>query len=252
LKILSGMICSPRRSPKSLSAAYASLLSNGWNPILKCEPGTILPPGDQIYDVINNTERQGNFWNWLNLAQFLVNKAVSEMIHGTPYDGILICEDDALHTVGIRDFVQSRLWPDDRCGALSLYCPNVTYYRRPKPCLYRSDRPNHVGALSLLFRVECLREILGDWDSIKNWGGSHDQKRRSLPPEEIKAVDAWIGETMLKHGWHIWMCSRSLVQHYHPPDAKDNSTLNHGAATRARTAYQWIGPHADPFKVYGR
>ena len=26
--------------------------------------------------------------------------------------------------------------------------------------------------------------------------------------------------------------SRSLVQHYHPPDAKDNSTLNHGAATR--------------------
>lgn len=250
MKIISGMICAPRRSPKSLIAAYASLISNGWSPQLKCEPGTLVP--EYANHVVMNSARQGNFWNWINLAQSMLNTAIAMKVQGEQCDGILICEDDALHTVGISDFISSKLWPAERCGAISLYCPNLPYYRRTTACVYRSDRPNHVGALSLLFRIECLRDILADWDSIKNWGGSWDQRRRSLPPEEIKAVDAWIGETMLKHGWNIWMCSRSLVQHYHPPDAKDNSTLNHGEATRARSAYQWLGAHADPFVVYQR
>lgn len=238
--ILCSMIAAPRKSPKSLLASYDSLTAAGFNPYILAEPGTVLPE-PCMYRI--HEQKKGNFFNWIFAAHAVSDAAIWADAH-------LITEDDALHSRNIRPFLEHIMWPSPRCGAISLYCPNVPYYRKPTARLFQSDRPNHVGALSLLFRPECLREILADEEAVNSWRGSWDQKHRDVPPHEIKAVDAWIGETMIKHGWNIWVCSRSLVQHYHPPEAPDNSTLNHGAATRARSAYKWIGMNGDPWKTY--
>lgn len=237
------MIAAQRKSSKSIEVAHASLIDAGFTPIVHSEPGTTKVGHDLFFCV--NDKKLGNYWNWINAARTAVEFAKDTA------DGILITEDDALHSRNIRPFIEHIMWPSARCGAIALYCPNVPYYRKPTARIFQSDRPNHVGALSMLFRPQCLREILADEEAVNSWRGSWDQKHRDLPPHEIKAVDAWIGETMLKHNWNIWVCSRSLVQHYHPPEAPDNSTLNHGQATRARSAYQWIGMNGDPWKTYG-
>lgn len=238
------MIASPRRSEKSLFASYDSMKASSLCPVIFSEPGTVTR-GDMI--AMPNDHRRGNYWNWIYAAKMMLIEDNESRLNP---DAILITEDDALHSRNIRPFLEHIMWPSPRCGAISLYCPNVPYYRKPTARIFQSDRPNHVGALSLLFRPECLREILADEEAVNSWRGSWDQKHRNIPPHEIKAVDAWIGETMIKHGWNIWVCSRSLVQHYHPPEAPDNSTLNHGAATRARSAYKWIGMNGDPWKTY--
>lgn len=183
----------------------------------------------------------GNFQNWIQTARDLCEFG---------HDAILIAEDDALFAPGIYDLLQRDLWPSEHCGCVSLYCPAMSHYKQNENGLHRTEvirreplstSSNLVGALALVFPREVLLKLA--WHpSIDEWKGSHHQARDpKTKPYERKAVDTWIGRTLISMGKQIWHYAPSLVQHYCPDPSKANSSLGHGLANGNRKARLWAG-----------
>ncbi len=183
----------------------------------------------------------GNFQNWLQTARDLLTM---------DHDAILIAEDDALFCRDVHALLQRDLWPAADCGCVSLYCPAMSHYRQSSSGLHRTriaraepmtNRTNLVGALALVFPASVLRELVYH-DSISQWGGSHMQASNpKTKPYERKAVDTWIGRTLISMGRSIWHYSPSLVQHYVPNPKIANSSLGHGMAIGNRQSRSWAG-----------
>lgn len=183
----------------------------------------------------------GNFQNWLQTARDLLTM---------DHDAILIAEDDALFCRDVHAILQRDLWPSQDCGCVSLYCPAMSHYSQTSFGLGRtrvvmreplSSSNNLVGALALVFPVNVLRELVHH-ESIRHWKGSHGQaKNPGTPPYERKAVDTWIGRTLISMGYSIWNYAPSLVQHYVPNPLVANSSLGHGMANGNRRARAWAG-----------
>jgi hypothetical protein len=166
------------------------------------------------------------------------------------HDAILIAEDDALFCRDVHALLQRDLWPSRDCGCVSLYCPAMSHYSQTSFGLGRtrvvmreplSSSNNLVGALALVFPAAVLRELVYH-ESIGLWKGSHSQARNpGTPPYERKAVDTWIGRTLVSMGLSIWNYSPSLVQHYVPNPKAANSSLGHGLANGNRQSRSWAG-----------
>lgn len=191
----------------------------------------------------------GNFQNWLQAAADLlwVNSRFRFDDRGDS-DAIMICEDDAEFTVGIREYVESCLWPSEDCGVVSLYCPPLHHYRSLRGGITRTrllhsgdtlrSRNNLVGALALIFPRKVLAELVNH-PSQESWGGSHEQTRSGVNPWERKAVDTWIGRALLEMGRTAWHFSPSLVNHYAPNNNVSNSSMGNGMNRSARQAKNW-------------
>lgn len=261
MKLIIGIIVAPRPAPTFMECVK-SLDGTGVAPILFCEP--FVPVQRSEYIVVDRpcveTEKCsfttsypegifGNFQNWIQAGRDLLE--ISD-----DADTFLICEDDALFTFGIRSLLERDLWPSAKCGAVSLYCPNMRQYAS-KTGLFRTDlvsprgpfasgRNNLVGSLALVFPRCVLERLVYDEKSISAWKGSHAQSReKNLPPWQRKAVDTWIGKTLVKIGKELWTYSPSLVLHYSPlPARESNSSMGHPAPRgqhSARQCREWIG-----------
>lgn len=192
--------------------------------------------------------RMGNFGNWIQAGRDLLAKYPQ-------HDTFLICEDDIAITPKIRSFIESRLWPASNCGVISLYCPAMSQYGT-RPGLNRTvvlyqdpltSRGNLVGALALLFPRKALHDLVYNYDAITAWKGSHSQARDPrTQPWERKAVDTWIGRTLVKMGYSIWHFYPSLVNH-----VGEVSSLGHGKS-RVRSARKWAGLNPDLEKMFGK
>lgn len=190
----------------------------------------------------------GNFGNWIQSARDILS--VSEKTA----DAIMICEDDILIAHGIRDLVEKSLWPSEDCGVASLYCPAMSQYRRAKAGLNKTaiafrepmmSIGNLVGALALIFPVKVLRQIVYH-ESIESWLGSHAQsKNADTKPWDRKAVDTWIGRTILQLGYTAWHFYPSLVEH-----AGAASSLGHSGASRVREAMHFVGMNPDLSRIF--
>lgn len=191
--------------------------------------------------------KMGNFGNWIQAVRDLLDKYPQS-------DTFLICEDDIEITQGISTFIGSRLWPARNCGAISLYCPAMAHYSF-KPGLNRTNviyhepamtHNNLVGALALLFPRRSLQDLVYNFDAINNWPGSHWQRKNPPTPEwDRKAVDTWIGRTLVKMGYSIWHFYPSFVDH-----VGETSSLGHGKS-RVRTARKWAGQNPDLERMFG-
>lgn len=188
----------------------------------------------------------GNFQNWIQTARDLLWR------HQTR-DTLMICEDDALFAPGILQLLERDLWPAKNCGVVSLYCPNMSQYGRTRGLnqahvvrtgFAPTTRNNLVGSLALVFPRHVLEKVAYH-KSIDQWGGSHAQVRsKGAKPWERKAVDTWIGRTLVELKTTIWHYSPSLVLHYSPFDSKSNSSLGHDAPRgthSVRQGYEWVG-----------
>ena len=173
---------------------------------------------------------------------------------------ILMVEDDAMFAPNIMPVLERDLWPSETCGCVSLYCPNMTHYKHNYNGLNltRIEAPgimgrsgNLVGALALLFPVHVLRDLVYH-PSVATWGGSHAQAEDpKTKPWERKAVDTWVGRTLVQMGYTIWHYSPSMVLHYEPERGRTNSTMGHSAASRTRQARSFVGTNArDLTKVF--
>ena len=188
----------------------------------------------------------GNFGNWIQTARDILENTTAEVI--------MICEDDILIAPNIRHFVEEQLWPSTDCGVVSLYCPAMTQYRTTVRGLNETriklrepmgSMENLVGALALLFLPAVLRSIVYD-DSVHGWRGSHSQSRDSRTKLwERKAIDTWIGRTILKLGYKAYHFYPSLVEH-----AGDVSSMGHSGNHNVRSARSFVGVNADVYRIF--
>jgi hypothetical protein len=195
----------------------------------------------------------GNFQNWIQAAR--------DMTFQEDYcDAVMMVEDDAHFAGDVTPILLRDLWPSADCGVVSLYCPNMTNYPQKVRGLNQTQvaRPekmqrsgNLVGALALVFPFGVLKELA--WhQSVGEWHGSHSQyEDKSTKPWERKAVDTWIGRTLVSMGHTIWHYSPSMVLHYEPHRGRSNSSMGHSVASRTRQARAYVGDrHGDLSKLY--
>jgi hypothetical protein len=185
----------------------------------------------------------GNFGNWIQSARDL-------LALNSDADTFLMCEDDISVTPEIHRFVSECLWPSPHCGCISLYCPAMTHYTE-KRGLVRTDvrytdvlhtHHNLVGALCLLFPRRALEELVSNQHAIDEWGGSHQQRRMTdLQPWQRKAIDTWIGRTLIHMGWQIWNFNPGLVRHTGTTSSLGNNRH------KSRLNSRWIGNTATFF-----
>ncbi len=240
MRISVGILSAPRPEP-TLNKCSAAIAESGFSLIhhaTESESRHFLSPCEFER---SPTGFLGNFQNWLQTARDLLTM---------DHDAILIAEDDALFCRDVHALLQRDLWPAADCGCVSLYCPAMSHYSQTSFGLGRtrvimreplSSSNNLVGALALVFPAAVLRELVYH-ESIRHWKGSHAQARNpGTPPYERKAVDTWIGRTLVSMGLSIWNYSPSLVQHYVPNPKAANSSLGHGLANGNRQSRSWAG-----------
>lgn len=219
--------------------------------------GTIDHEPIRRYLTAGHDGRYGNFQGWIRAARLSLALEVDLKeivgVDKSPHEAIIMMEDDAILAPNVLPLLKRDLWPSADCGCVSLYCPAMTHYSASQAGLHKAriklpDRPgrvatnNLVGALALVFPRHVLEE-LAYHPSIKTWPGSHAQAENpDTKSWERKAVDTWIGRTLLSMGKTVWNYYPSLVQHYEPDPTKSNSSLGHGRSRNARSAYRWVGP----------
>jgi hypothetical protein len=251
MKFRSGIIMAPRPEA-TIMRCFRSMQLAGFDPQIFAEPEStklfatkrpdaIAPVGEGITP--SPAGVFGNFQNWIQAARDL-------LVDADPSDAILIAEDDALFAQNIAPVLERDLWPSTSCGCVSLYCPNATHYKQITSGLNLTqvetpqkltNRVNLLGALGLLFPATVLRNLVYH-PSVTLWHGSHKQAENpNTKPWERKAVDTWIGRTLVQMGYSLWHYSPSLVLHYEPVGSKSNSSLGHSSAKRMRQARSFVG-----------
>lgn len=191
----------------------------------------------------------GNFGNWIQSAKDLL-----ALYHDC--DTFLMCEDDILVSQGLAEFIAARLWPSEHCGCISLYSPSLRHYKTGSGLcrtnvMYTdvlSTHHNLVGALCLLFPRNVLQDIVSDQASIDDWRGSHTQRRDSrTSPWDRKAIDTWIGRTLVHKGYEVWNFNPGLVKHVGFISSLGNRVPIH---QRGKTP-SWAGEHPAFDRVFG-
>lgn len=254
-----GTIAAPRPVKGGLSVTIKSLRANGWDrSFVFAEPGTE-DPDDIGYARVDRPHslttprrdfeegpdgRLGNFQNYLQAAEDLLatNPAA---------EAILITEDDVEFATGVKTWIEKRLWQIPECGCYSLYTANIPSHRNYHAKEIVSPTTPIVGSLALVWRPHAL-EILLHSPAIRKFGGSAKQMLRGCSPWERSAVDTFLGQELRKTGYHMRLFTRSLVRHWLPPGARDNSSLQNGPSTGRRSEYSWVGPNPDLDAIFAR
>lgn len=240
MNIASGVLVAPRPIA-TVRKTVETMKANGLSPWLFFEPGCVdenlgpsvnRPHTVSPSDLVPSPEGVfGNFQNWLQAARDLLELAPAASAY-------LIAEDDAVFAPGTIDLLRRDMWPDHRCGVISLYCPNHRQYIRSRPGLIRTTRPDLIGALAMVFPATVLRE-LAYHPSIKTWDGAHGQVNPN--PWELKAVDTWIGRALRLMRRTPWHYNPSLIWHNNPDPKVSNSSLGNGMPGIKRQARAWVG-----------
>ena len=257
MKWACGIIAAPRPSADSLSRCLASVQSNGIGECLvfaepetevSCVPKSqlVMRP-NRIADPIGNLQSSpggqlGNFQNWLQCAADLLTQDA---------DAFLIVEDDAVFCAGAVSFVDGLLWPDSRCGAINFYAANVSVLRQKAvPAFVPWPRSGLMGSLAVVFRRECLQQIVSDPEIFEYQKDLILSER--LKPWERRAIDTWVGVRMRAMRWLCWTFTRSLVNHHVPPKMRDNSSLGHGPSTGKRATLRYVGDNPQDLRKFFR
>ena len=246
MKWASGIIAAPRPSAESLTKCLASVHANGLGDCLVfAEPGTdvscvpksqVIHRPSRIAPLVGNFEPSpagafGNFQNWLQCAADLLTQDA---------DVFLIIEDDTVFSLGSVDFVESLLWPDSRCGAVNFYAANVSVLRQKAvPAFLPWPRSGLMGTLAVVFRRECLQQLVSDPEIFNYQRNEIIGGQMSL--WDRRAVDTWVGVRLRSLRWLCWTFSRSLVNHHVPRGMYDNSSLGHGASVGKRATLRYVG-----------
>jgi hypothetical protein len=143
-------------------------------------------------------EQLGAFANWY--------LALAEMVMRNPHaDGYLLCQDDVIFCRGLRAYLERSLWPAERIGVVSLFCP--THFGRGKPKGFHvEDRGwDAAGAQAYLFSYASAEALLASPLVLRH--------RHSGPAGGSRNIDSivglWCRETRLPYFVHV----PSLVEH---------------------------------------
>jgi hypothetical protein len=230
------------RPVSSLQETIDSLAGEGWhNPIVFAEPGTpqaercrwiqrpqtIAPP---MFEALGPGGRYGAHQNFVqSMADTLQLDADAT--------AIMYVQDDVKFTPGTRELLERDLWPSQRTGIVSAYCPNFRGYRSETPYLRRITQKNLIGALCYAMPRQAVEEMIAT-KHVHTWKGG---VRTALSGHNRKALDAFAGHAMHAVGRKCFFYSHSLVEHFAPQGNRvDNSACRNGNNTGLRREWQQV------------
>jgi len=203
----------------------------GWEPIIFAEPDST----EVDCLTINNEERKGVWYNWLN--------SVKWCLENTDADVILTVQDDTILHPDSKTFAESCMWPAPDCGFLSLYTPK--HYSIGKNKKLKNFGVNRIwtkglwGACALIFPRKILERAV-ETHIAKGWLGaapkSGDRKvyeMRKKNPSSVTNSDTAIGKMMNFMERSMWFIDPSPGIHI-----AVHSACGHGDNTGRRNAYR--------------
>lgn len=227
-----GITTAPRQHA-TLEQSANSLRDAGWTDgTIFADPGTELEETSLPFPVTTRTQAMGSWPNW-----FL---SLTEMYMLNPHaDAYLLCQDDVLYCQGLREYLESELWPDRALGVVSLH--TASHQDRGGLGFYRTEFGSAAwGAQAYVFSNCGLRALLRD-PAVVN----HRQRGR-LNGE--RNVDSVVGRWCKESGWGYFLHSPSLTQHI-----GDTSTLwrTSTKAIGRRQAATFVGEQYDARRLIG-
>jgi len=222
------------RAETTLTQCVGSLRQAGWEPIIFAEPNS-----HKIADAetIWNKQKRGVWHNWLNSAKWCLSK--------TKADWILTVQDDVVFHPDSKTFAESLLWPSERAGYLSLYCPKHYQLKHDDPTRWgpgvrRIITRSMWGACALIWPREVLREVVNHkiarrWKGVLPQGDHKAEVRaeRKADPSKIKNSDTAIGRIMRATQREMWYVDPSPAQH-----VARYSSVNHGGNRGRRNCHR--------------
>lgn len=220
-----GVTTAPRHRP-TLARCMASLAAAGWErPRLFAEPGAEVPPEFAHLPLTRRDEVLGAWPNW-----FL---ALAELVQRQPHAGAyLLVQDDTVFCRNVRALMEQTLWPGERVGLVSCYCP--AGYGGPVPGWQLVQAGwDLAGALTYAFPNTAARLLLADPAAL-----SH---RRLGPGAGRAYIDSVVGR---------WAAQARLPVYYHAPSLAqhvgDTSTVWEGARNQGqRCSVTFLGEDFD-------
>ncbi len=144
-------------------------------------------------------------------------------------DAYFLAEDDVLYhdRLNLREYLEGVLWPGDRPGVVSLYCPSA--YDRPDDGWHRPPGGWALGSLTLIFPAELARQFVTD-PEVLDW-------RRTGRADGLAGPGVAVGRWASRRGIPVSYPCPSLAQHI-----GDRSTLWAVAeADEGRRAARFLG-----------
>ena len=180
-----------KRKVSYVEQTYQSLLDAGWNAAdiwLFCEPAVVL---DDVYpNVIVNDVTLGEYRNWANslksIAQFEA-------------DAYFTVQDDVIFCRGLRQYLDSVLWPEYNCSFVSVFCPSKYAVDQKWQWVRKQVGKNLLMAQTLIFPKGVVQQMIQS-TSFKNCN-----------PE--LHVDSFVGAWAMNYKMPPYFHNPSLAQH---------------------------------------
>lgn len=176
-----------------LADTVLSLVEAGWDRgVIHVDGRMDLPRGlVGDWEMVVSEKRLGAWDSWYLTMLVLVSRFPDADVY-------MICEDDLLLSRGLREYLESSLWPSDDVAFCSPYCPGI--YGEGKRGWFRIEGKSLdtlTGSLCYLFPPDSIRMFLEDMGGV----------------EASRNVDFLHGKWALKRGRSVWYHKPSLIQH---------------------------------------
>jgi len=220
-----GVTTAPRPA-NYLSRTLATLLPQTQGVHIFAEPDSELPDDEPGCYVHQSQYRLGNWHNWKQMCEWLLNHTA------TPF--ILTAEDDVIFSANaVADAVGFAAAQSRPLGFVSLYTSG-RYSRltagKP-PARFQPLRvPRLWGACAWLFPRESLQRIL-DHPLCRNWAGT------TPGASQADGVDIAVGKILLNLQLPAYFATPSLAQH----TGEHSAVGNNQGLTAGRTASDFVG-----------
>lgn len=196
-----GVTTAPRRVP-TVDQCLTSMAQAGWGiPRLFIEPGDASSPSLSSFSEVATTRRantMGAFPNWY--------LGLSELYLREPHaDAYLISQDDGIFAKGVKDYLESKLWPAARIGVVSLYCPSHEHVEGSVGFLEIDRGWGAWGAVAYVFSNPGLRSLLSDAVVLNH--------RHHGPSDGLRNIDAVVGSWCQRNQLPYFVHVPTLVQH---------------------------------------
>lgn len=197
-----GVVTAPR-SAGSIQPTLDSLRINRWEPTVFAEPGSTVPDG---VNVVWNEERLGNYHNWRQTCQRLLDA-------NPDAEWIMTVQDDAILCPDAREIAEKHLndHPTMKVGCVTFYTSFIYLLGANRPGFYKIAQNGLWGAVCVAFPRSSLVKIL-DHPMGKDWWGWM-KKREEVPKQEVIGDDTFIGKVCNQLSLPVFGFQPSLCQH---------------------------------------
>jgi hypothetical protein len=231
-----GITTAPR-AETTLEHTISSLNAAGWpDTRIFAEPDSPLPTfATSNHQIISRQTRLGAWPNFLLALQELT-------LRDPTADAYLICQDDVVFAKNLRPYLETRLWPSERLGVVSLYCSQL--YSRGDVIGFHQDyqqsERQYFGALAYVFPNAAARSLLRSPFAV-------DHRFRN-PKTGTCLVDQVVSKWARQNALPFYFHTPGLTQHI-----GDTSTI-HGdiANDNHRTSPDFVGEDYDAMALIPR